>query len=537
MKVVHKLSLTLLLLVAGMAIMGVVGLLKLASLDEAVRSVAEDSLPGVRYSGAMRAEAIDFRNRETQFLIAKDDTEIASLQKTIDGNAAALQKYEDAYAQLVSAGEEKTLFEQYKAKKADFMAAHDSYMAQIRSGNHDGALAMFRGDLRKRFRDFLPVLDQLVQLNIRQAEANGRIAHDSYSAGRLVLMMVFGIVLAASVLLGWWLIRAINRPLAGMQQGLRDIAQTLDFTRRLDDSGKDEIAATAQSFNLLAQSVQQVLQESIRASGQLQTLAADLSRSSSSLSAGTEQQNDATGAMAAAIEQLSVSVSRISDSAEEAMRLSGISGDSAEAGSKVIETTVREIQAISTLIRQVGEMIQRLGQHSQEISSIVEVIREVAEQTNLLALNASIEAARAGEQGRGFAVVADEVRKLAERTSMATQDISEKIGTIQDASRGAVNSMEGAVERVAQSSTLAASAGDSIGTIRSSAHAVGAEVSHITEALREQRESSMLLANRVEQIAGMTGQNNEAARNNSSLAGQLSQVAESMQVQVARFRV
>lgn len=119
-----------------------------------------------------------------------------------------------------------------------------------------------------------------------------------------------------------------------------------------------------------------------------------------------------------------------------------------------MQRCVSDMSAMSHSIEEAGETVQALGMRSEQISSIVETIRQISNQTNLLALNAAIEAARAGEMGRGFAVVADEVRKLAERTTASTAEIGNMVGEIQEQTRCAVSNMDQIRDQVKKSASL-----------------------------------------------------------------------------------
>jgi methyl-accepting chemotaxis protein len=192
---------------------------------------------------------------------------------------------------------------------------------------------------------------------------------------------------------------------------------------------------------------------------------------------------------------------------------------------------------ISVTVDRASGTIQELGRQSEQISAVVQVIKEVADQTNLLALNAAIEAARAGEQGRGFAVVADEVRKLAERTTQSTSDIARMIAAIQQSSLAAVDGMQNVVAQVNQERTLTESAGEQITGIGRDTQQVAAAISDIAEALREQSSASNDIALHVESVAQMTEENNAATERTAESAQRVNQLAGQVLETLAVYKV
>jgi methyl-accepting chemotaxis protein len=280
-----------------------------------------------------------------------------------------------------------------------------------------------------------------------------------------------------------------------------------------------------------------LVHEIVRSASQLEQMSAEVMRNAEQVARGSQQQNRFSTSMAQSVEQLVVSIQRISVYAQDAHRLSQAAGDLSQDGSQVMASAVSEMQRINQSVDHTASTIAALAQKTQNISSIMQVIREVADQTNLLALNAAIEAARAGEAGRGFAVVADEVRSLSERTARATQEIALMVQDIQQGSDASHDTMLLAVERVQSGLTLAAQGGESVARLRESAAEVVRAVNDISAALQQQDIASQAIAQNVGHITESSEANALSSSATSLAVEEIHTCADQLRALVSRFEV
>jgi methyl-accepting chemotaxis protein len=312
--------------------------------------------------------------------------------------------------------------------------------------------------------------------------------------------------------------------------GQGDLATRFDAG---DLAGQPLLAKTAEMQKQLAATIGEVNAQTALVSRTAEALAGG----SRNMGAAMSQQTDATSAMAAGVEELTVSINHISENASEAQRLAQESEQSASSGAGVVKSSIGEMRSIADAIRTLSGNMDHLGTQFDNVANVVGLIKDIAGQTNLLALNAAIEAARAGEQGRGFAVVADEVRKLAEHTSKATEDINRMMQEIQGSKASALASIDEAVTKAESGVNLAGAAGDSIDTITSQAHRVQQVVAEINNALREQTTAASEIARNVERISQMAESSSATASSAVSDSDQLHRTAGALHAAVERFRL
>ena len=240
--------------------------------------------------------------------------------------------------------------------------------------------------------------------------------------------------------------------------------------------------------------------------------------------------SDRIGEIAASIEQVS---RNSSESAEVAQRSVVIAAE----GAGVVRETIQGMDQIRDQIQETSKRIKRLGESSQEIGSIVELINDISEQTNILALNAAVQAASAGEAGRGFAVVADEVQRLAERTSGATGRIENLVQAIQADTNEAVTSMEQTTAEVVSGARLAEDAGTALTEIERVSNALNTLIRNISVAAQQQSSAASDITQTMGVIRQITGQTSEGAGQTAESIGRLAQLAADLRRSVADFKL
>ena len=261
-----------------------------------------------------------------------------------------------------------------------------------------------------------------------------------------------------------------------------------------------------------------------------------ISVASGQVAVASHRQADSASAMAAAVEELTVSINQISESAHDTEQYSSAAATLAASGETRVAEAAAEMALIAQQTSSAAGAIRSLESRATEISTIANVIKEIAAQTNLLALNAAIEAARAGEQGRGFAVVADEVRKLAERTSSATEEITSMIGAIQTDTATAVDTMDKALPQVERGLDLARQAEHSLREIRDGAGTTLERIRDVALATQEQSAASTSIAQQVESIAQMVEETSASTQHTADSARDLDAIARELGELVGRFR-
>jgi methyl-accepting chemotaxis protein len=467
------------------------------------------------------------------------DHPVTEHTKRIEDNLGKLDKNWAAYLDRQLSADEKELADEFADKYKSYR--DEVTLPTLKAiASESITVAVTENFLKANRTAGKEVNEALIALEqLQQDEAKNEFdtANAAYQRNTRIAILIAALGITGALAFAAFVIRSIVGPMKKMQQVISAASVDGDFTQRIDARNHDEIGKTAQAFDALLQKLRDTFGELRSNVSSLDSAAHSLVESASLAASGSARASDAASSMAASVEQLSVSVNYIAANARDVSDVTNRSGSLSEEGSQVIRNTTLEIQGVADTVRSGASTITELGQQSERISDIVNVIKDVADQTNLLALNAAIEAARAGEQGRGFAVVADEVRKLAERTTAATGEISAMINTIQAGSRASVDAMNQAMAKVELGVAMTQRAEGAIGNIRGESEAVVRAVSEITTSLSEQSTASTALAQQVERVAAAAEENSSSANQTAAAASHLGDLANSMLGTMSRYKL
>ncbi|TWI02739.1 twitching motility protein PilJ [Luteimonas cucumeris] len=300
---------------------------------------------------------------------------------------------------------------------------------------------------------------------------------------------------------------------------------------------EDMTGAIADSINFAVEQLRSLVQTINDTSVQVASSAQETQATAMHLAEAAEHQAQEINSASDRISEIAASIDQVSKNSAESADVAQRSVQIATKGAGVVRQTIAGMDSIRDQIQETSKRIKRLGESSQEIGSIVELINDISEQTNILALNAAIQAASAGEAGRGFAVVADEVQRLAERASNATKRIETLVQTIQSDTNEAVSSMEQTTAEVVSGARLAEDAGTALGEIERVSNDLSGLIQGISAASQQQSSAASNITQTMNTIQSITAQTSQGANQTAESIGNLAQLAADLRRSVADFKL
>lgn len=378
--------------------------------------------------------------------------------------------------------------------------------------------------------NLMEVIEKLEESGDAKVEAEMELVGPTINTATMIIYIALAIAAGLTIIGYLYFNQQVLNPLNSMVSHLENIGSgDGDLTVSMPDSRKDELGSLARGFNNFVHKIREIIVT-------LQTTVQDLRESTEQLSSISERtlhgihlQQAETGQAATAMTEMSATVQEVSQNALNAAHATTDSDKEACAGQNVVADTIREISQLELDVRNATEVINKLSQDSENIGSVLSVIKSIAEQTNLLALNAAIEAARAGDQGRGFAVVADEVRTLAGKTQESTEEIQTIIEQVQSGTAKAVQVMNESSERASSAVSIAENAGISLKAITASISQIKDMNTQIATASQQQAavtESVSQNVNSINEIANQTSDGAGLIADSNKKLLQLSQQVE-----------
>ena len=360
----------------------------------------------------------------------------------------------------------------------------------------------------------------------------------AFSFQRNLIILNAVVMIIAVIVFSYFIGRSVLLPTRLAANMMKDISQGEgDLTRTLNEEGNDEISKLSHSFNLFVSKMRESLVHVSQSANDVNEHAHTVDDSTKTSQSFIELQNDSSTQVAAAMEQMTHQIHDVSSNAEAAEQAANDAAHNASTGKHVVAETITAIETLSANIETVSRVTEDLANESQNIGSVLDVIRSISEQTNLLALNAAIEAARAGEHGRGFAVVADEVRTLASRTGQSTDEIQSMISKLQEGTRAAVDAVKASQTLSVSTVEQASSANNSLNEIERLVSVITEMNSQIARATEQQTQAADEVNLRINDLSQSTEQSLDNTKQLNSASDKLKQSSTELSSIVNRFKL
>jgi methyl-accepting chemotaxis protein len=527
------------IIVAMISIMAGITYQKTNSVGEDIATVTSVAYPKVKASSEIRLNVM--RNWANTLLLLEitDASESKRIADAMAANSKHITEEFDYLNKAVTSETGKFDLDALKKTRVEYTEVRKQFLELIKTGNKIEADRVLIVTLQPKLEAYVSAAGKLIDY---QSSLMDNISSETLSVTatlKLINIVLPLLVALVAIVIATVIVRVVIHSLGGeiyyANEVVHQIASgNLGVEIRTDGSDQTSLLASMKKMrDQLSNMVLNIQKSALH----IKDASQQLTNTSQAVANSSGKQSESTSAVAAAIEEMTVSIGHIANNTHNAHQTAIHSAELSRKGNTIIHNAADEMNKIATSVETSSETISSLEHRSNEISAVANIIKEIAEQTNLLALNAAIEAARAGEQGRGFAVVADEVRKLAERTTQSTLEITSTIKQIQEDTKDAVQSMLKSVEQVKLGLTLTQQAGISIQEIEAEAKTVAEVVNEIANSIKEQTQASNNISHNIESISMMVDENNRSTSNTAESARRMERLAEELTNSIGTFKL
>jgi len=465
------LQVTALMLFIALAagVVGAIGIYGMSQMHDTSNQVYQQDVIPMDQLSQMHFDAQAYRSNVVLAVSARTPQERQKFLAQVDQKKDVMIAHFGKYEAISRSAEEDLVWKQFKSAWNNYVISSQITIQDAEDGRMDEALANMYGDAGTKNQQAGDLLQKMVDSKMVKVNTNSTETMNLiFQKASLVSIILIGIDVLISIVIGWLLGRALSKMMHNLLQNANEIA-TGDIARKKKAPWKPwnrEGVELQKAFGDMVVSLRDIMTNVTDMAGQLARTAQEMrlgaeQSAQSSEQVATSASEIATDAemqvreMTKNHERMSQVIDQLNLTEQRAEKVSLASKRSAELsrnGNLALGQVVKQMDEIEIQVHSLSEVIGDVDKKSEEIAKTVQIIDNIAQQTNLLALNAAIEAARAGENGRGFAVVAEEVRKLAEQVQTSLVNISQRVQEMQQASRNAHHGMKTSVESVNQGS-------------------------------------------------------------------------------------
>ncbi|AIQ47467.1 hypothetical protein R70723_17430 [Paenibacillus sp. FSL R7-0273] len=492
---------------------------------------------------------------------AAKQTEINdSIAGIITGNIAAQKQIEA----IGMTDDVKQLYESFKSLIPGSNEARDLMLGSLEANQAAEAYTIYENQLTPVRTEIMNLLNSILKLNQESASGLNENNKQEAAASRIELFLLLVASLLVCGAISIFISRMITKPLDNLKSLMHE-ARNGDLSVNGSYASKDEIGVLTTGFNEMIASLRAIIskigehsqmlsassEELLASSVQTAEASSHIAEEIQAVADGSATQLSGSRECSRAMDEVSTGIQKVAESVTDISGVTSYTTEQAVHGSAKISTVSGQLDMILTTSQASAAVIRKLDNHSQEIGTIVGLIRGIAQQTNLLALNASIEAARAGEHGRGFAVVAEEVRKLAEQSNQSSGQIASILSEVQNLTMEAVEMMDKESGEISLGLTGMQEAKDTFDQIVSFIQEVNLQLEDVSAAAQQisasSEEVSASLAvteeiadtsfNKTQSVAAASEQQLATMKDVEGAVKSLSDMAEELQELSARFKV